>query len=145
MERRHSPICHLANFFEKLNPAALEELDALYSNTIAFSDPINQANGIAQLKTVLVDLFKQLNNIQIEVSNQSGDRQHGFIRWTMSYEFRGKPRSIDGVTFARFDDTGRITKQDDYWDASFPIYGEFPLMGLAMKGIRRLVTVKHAE
>ena len=145
MESNHSPINRLTDLFERLNPKTLEDLDKFYCDTVTFSDPINQAQGIHQLKTVFADLFKQLQNIRIQVRHQSGNRDQGFIKWTMTYEFRGKRRSIDGVTFAAFNEHGLISEQSDYWDASFPIYGEFPLMTFIMRGIRRIVAVKHPE
>ena len=38
--------------------------------------------------------------------------------------------------------SGQITEHKDYWDASFPLYGTFPIIGLIMKLIKKFVTVK---
>ena len=54
----------------------------------------------------------------------------------------GKNYLINGVSKLDFDGSGKIIKHEDYWDASFPLYGTFPFLGLLMKGIKRLVSVK---
>ena len=48
---------------------------------------------------------------------------------------------IQGVTHALVNRSGRVTHQSDYWDASFPVYGEFPVVRTLMKAIRRMVRV----
>jgi hypothetical protein len=60
----------------------------------------------------------------------------------MHYQFRGKPRSLPGVSHFCFDEKGLVTSQEDYWDASFVLYGEFPVLGAMMRGIKHMVRVK---
>lgn len=143
MESESSPVKRLADFFDQLSPGAIASLPTVYDSKIIFQDPVNRAEGLPQLETVFKDLFKQLQNVRMTIRSTQGNNAHGFILWTMDYEFRGNRRSIDGVTYAEFSATGQTKEQKDYWDSAFPIYGEFPLVGLAMKGIRRIVSVKH--
>jgi hypothetical protein len=60
----------------------------------------------------------------------------------MTYRFRKKEYSIDGVTHLEFDSTGLICKHKDYWDASFPLYGAFPMLGSLMRAIKKMAAVK---
>lgn len=138
-----SPTQRLANFFDTLSESTLAHLDTLYHPDIQFQDPINQANGIEQLNSVFKDLFHQLKEIEIRVGDRQGDAHSGFLRWTMKYRFRRHHRTIEGTTHASFNADGLVKTQTDFWDASFPIYGEFPLVDLAMKGIKKVVTVRH--
>ncbi len=145
MEHQDYPIHRLASFFDSLTQESLKELNLIYHPDVQFKDPINEASGLAQLDHVFKDLFTQLQDITIKVTDRGGDSTSGFIRWTMDYRFRRHNRSIDGVTHAKFDERGLITHQTDFWDASFPIYGEFPIVGLTMRGIRRIVRVRHPQ
>ena len=60
----------------------------------------------------------------------------------MHYQFRGRERIITGTSHLRFAPDGRVAAQTDHWDASFPVYGEFPVIGWAMRGIKRMVAMK---
>ena len=54
-----------------------------------------------------------------------------------------KAYEIDGVSRLRFNGSGQITEHKDYWDASFPLYGTFPIIGSIMKLIKKFVRVKE--
>ncbi len=145
MEQNPQPILQLASFFDTFSESSLEKLNTVYHPDVQFNDPINAAKGIEQLHRVYKDLFTQLRDIEIKVRDQAGNSDLGFLRWTMDYRFRRHDRTIEGATHARFDEGGLVKAQTDFWDASFPIYGEFPLISLAMKGIRRMIKVRHPE
>ncbi len=137
------PSERLANFLGQLQPEQLVLLPEYYATEIEYQDPINEATGLEQLDRVLQDLFKQLQEIRFEPLTVLGDSQQGFYRWMMHYQFRGRARSLPGVSYFQFNDEGKAVRHTDYWDASFSVYGEFPLVGLAMKGVRRVVRVRH--
>jgi steroid delta-isomerase len=133
----------MADFFSRLSPDHLEEIPRHYAADVHLSDPINEAVGHRQIHAVMSDLFRQLQEVRFEILNRSGDSRIGFLHWNMHYHFRKKPRCIEGVTMLVFNPEGFVTHHQDFWDASLAIYGEFPLLGLAMKGIRKVVAVKH--
>jgi hypothetical protein len=132
----------VAGFFNEMTPAKLEQMGDVYAPGVKFEDPINAAEGLAALKHVFEDLFKQLKDVHIVVKDAHGDERTGFLLWTMRYQFRGKDRVIRGTSHLRFAPDGRVIEQKDQWDASFVVYGEFPLIGWMMRGIRRIVRVK---
>ena len=145
MDKKETPVETFASFLEQFSLASTDRLTDLYDPTIEFKDPINHATGHDQLKRVFDDLFKQLKNIRFTITAVSDDGEAGFVRWQMDYQFRRKLRSIDGVSYVTFNNQGLIQQQTDYWDASFPIYGEFPLLSAAMRAVRYIVTVKHPK
>ena len=130
-------------FLTNLGESSVEHLGDLYDESIDFRDPINSAIGLQQLEAVYLDLFKQLKDITIRVTDHAQGMPASFIHWEMSYLFRKKPRRIDGITMVRHNESGKIIQQRDYWDASHGVYGEFPLMGISMKAIHKLVRIKH--
>lgn len=137
----------MAGFFNGLAPGKLDNLGDIYSPGIEFQDPMHQTRGLSALRRVYEHLFQQLNDISLTVIDAHGDDHTGFLLWKMSYLFRGKQRVITGTSHLKFAPDGRVVAQSDYWDASFPVYGEFPLVGWAMRGIKRLVSIhpKNSE
>ncbi len=121
---------------------SLRDLPEIYSPTIEFEDPINTVQGLDNLYLVFEDLLKVFSEIEIQVKETSSTDHTAFVRWLMTYRFRKKKYSIDGVTHLKFDSSGLICKHKDYWDASFPLYGTFPLLGSLMRGIKKIAAVK---
>ena len=116
---------------------SLRDLPEIYSPTIEFEDPINTVQGLDNLCLVFEDLLKVFSEIEIQVKGTSSTDHTAFVRWLMTYRFRKKKYSIDGVTHLKFDSSGLICKHKDYWDASFPLYGTFPMLGSLMRGIKK--------
>ena len=121
---------------------SLRDLPEIYSPTIEFEDPINTVQGLDNLYLVFEDLLKVFSEIEIQVKETSSTDHTAFVRWLMTYRFRKKKYSIDGVTHLEFDSSGLICKHKDYWDASFPLYGTFPMLGSLMRGIKKIAAVK---
>lgn len=132
----------IAGFFNGLSPGKLDSLGDIYSPGIEFNDPLHQTHGLTALRQVFEHLFQQLKDLSVIVQDAHGDERTGFLLWEMSYELRGARRTIQGMTHVRFAPDGRVCAQTDHWDASFPVYGEFPLLGLTLRGIKRLVAAK---
>ena len=121
---------------------SLKELPNIYSSTIEYEDPINKVQGLDHLHLVFEETLKIFSGIEIQVKETSSTDHTAFVRWLMTYRFRKKEYSIDGVTLLEFDSSGLICKHTDYWDASFPLYGTFPVLGFLMRAIKKMAAVK---
>ena len=137
-----SPLDRIAECFESLGPEIVERLSDYYCEAAEFSDPINTGRGLDDLRAIFEDLFKQLKEVHIEINGRAGDASQGFLRWTMRYKFRGKPRELEGVSHFTFAPDGRVASQHDFWDAAIGVYAEFPLVGSTLRGLRNLVRVR---
>lgn len=126
----------VAGFYNGLSSEKLNHLGDIYSPGVEFQDPLHQTRGIAALRKAYEHFFQQFKQVNLSVTDAHGDEHSGFLLWTLDYQFRGKPRSIRGASHLQFAPDGRVGRQCDYWDASFPVYGEFPLIGWAMRGIK---------
>ena len=142
LENHKLALARMAGFFQEMTLDSVKRVSDLYCGNASFRDPVNEVQGVSAIEAVMADLYHQLKNIRIVVREMHGDDHAGCLMWTMHYEFRGKPRSLPGVSHFRFDEKGRVTAQEDYWDASFVLYGEFPILGAMMRGIKRMVRVK---
>lgn len=137
-----TPVEKFTAFLENLSPERISEMDDLFAPDVDFLDPINTALDLEHLKRIEKDLFKQLKEIRFKVEESAGEGEEAFVKWVMNYKFRIWKRQITGVSHLKFNEEGKISYQHDYWDASFPIYGEFPPLGWIMKGIKKMLAVK---
>ncbi|MEM8952697.1 MAG: nuclear transport factor 2 family protein [Verrucomicrobiota bacterium] len=139
-----APAERMAEFFNAFGPDQLRRIDELYASDATFEDPLNKGSGRDHVRAVFEDTFKQLKDVTITVTDTlpAPDNRSAFIRWQMNYRFRGKSFDIPGVTHLHFDEQGAINSQRDFWDASLPVYGEFPPIGFLMKRIKKFIAVK---
>lgn len=142
LEDQNIALARMAGFFQEMNASNVGRVRELYAAEATFRDPINEVTGVKSIEAVMADLFRQLKNIRVVVREMRGDENAGFLLWTMHYNFRGNTRSIPGVSHFRFNPAGLVAAQEDYWDASFVLYGEFPLLGMTMRGIKRMARAK---
>lgn len=142
LENHKLALARMAGFFQEMTLESVSRVSEHYAVNALFRDPVNEVQGASSIEAVMADLFHQLKNIRIVVREMHGDEHAGCLIWTMHYKFRGKSRSLPGVSHFRFDEKGRVTAQEDYWDASFVLYGEFPILGAMMRCIKRMVRVK---
>lgn len=142
LEDQKLALARMAGFFQEMNESNVGRVAELYAPEASFRDPINEVTGVKAIQAVMADLFHKLKNIRIVVREMRGDEDAGCLLWSMHYDFRGKKRCIPGVSHFRFNREGLVVAQEDYWDASFVLYGEFPLLGALMRLIKRMARVK---
>jgi len=130
------------SFLENFSASQLDQLSEVYADDIDFKDPLNEAQGITHFLAVERDTGKQLKEIRFEIISSQGDETECFVSWVMNYRFRFWQREIEGASHVKFNEQGRVNYQRDYWDASLPVYGEFPPLGWIMKLIKRMISVK---
>ena len=126
----------IAGFYNEMTPAKLDRLGDLYGPGVSFSDPIQEAKGLPQLKEVLAGRFRKLEAVAIKVLDAHGDERTGFLLWSMSYRNRGEEHVIHGCSHFRFAQDGRISEQKDLWDASNVLYPDIPVLGWVMGKIK---------
>ena len=129
----------MAGFLNGLLPGKLDTLGDIYSPAVEYQDPLRHTRGVAELRQVYEHLFQQLQSVAITVTDAHGDEHTGFLLWTMNYQLRGRQRSITGTSHLKFAPDGRVAAQRDHWDASFVVYGEWPLLGWIMRAIKRRI------
>lgn len=131
------PLAAITGFLNGLSTEKLDTLGDVYSPGVEFNNPLQQFRGIAALRKAYERVFQQFDKLTVTVNDSHGDERTGFLQWTTTYQVRGRSRGIMGASYLKFAQDGRVAVQQDYWDASFPVYGEFPLVGWAMRVIRR--------
>jgi steroid delta-isomerase len=127
----------VTRLLKQMTAAKLESLGDIYSPGVVFQDPLHDARGLAQLRGVFSHLVGKPGGMSVELLDAHGDERTGFLLWTRKYQHGGEAREIRGTSHFKFAADGRISEQLDHWDASFVVYGEFPLLGWLMRKIKQ--------
>ena len=68
----------------------------------------------------------------------------GFIHWRMSgalVRMSHRPFDVTGVSKVELDADGRVVSHIDYWDVASGLYEMFPVLGPALRWVRRRLAV----
>ncbi|MBC8127073.1 MAG: nuclear transport factor 2 family protein [Gloeobacteraceae cyanobacterium ES-bin-144] len=128
----------MVGFFNGFSPVKLENMGDVYSPDIEFHDPTNHTRGLAALRKVYENIFKEFENITVSVIDAHGDDHTGFLLWTMHSTLRGKEFFLSATSHLKFAPDGRVIVQRNHWDASLLNRNKIPLIGWAVDGIKRL-------
>jgi steroid delta-isomerase len=126
-------------FFETLAPDTLRRLDEIYADAARFTDPFNDVSGIAAIRRVFQHMFSTLDSPQFRIVLAVTEGDHAFLLWNFRFRRQGRAPAamIHGSTHLRFAADGRIAWHRDYWDPAREVYESLPLLGAAMRWLRR--------
>ena len=135
-----SPLDAWAEVWEGLTPDTVARLRERCAPDIRFVDPFNDLTGIERLESLLFHMFQTLETPRFKVEDRAMGRHAGYLRWRFSATLRGRPIALDGMSEVRFDGNGKVTLHHDHWDASTQIYGRIPILGAAIRLVRKLLS-----
>lgn len=130
----------LCDYFERLSPDTLHQLDQYYSATAWFKDPFHEVNGVAAIHAILRHTFDKLPGARFRVTRRfAGMDDHAVILWEMDFvmPITRRPATIHGATHLAFDAAGKVARHRDYWDAAEELYARLPVLKWLMRGLAR--------
>jgi len=138
-----SRIDALVNFYETLTPDRVGDFGFYYAQNAYFKDPFNEVNRLEDIREIFVRMFRQFADPRFAISERAGDAGGLFLVWEMRFRMKSwKPRqvqSIRGASHLRLGDDGKVTYHRDYWDTSEELYAKLPLIGGAVRFLRRAI------
>ena len=132
-----SPLDAWADAWEGLTPEAVARLRELCVPDIRFVDPFNDLTGIGRFEALLLHMFQTLESPRFVVDDRAMGQHAGYLRWRFSATLRGRALALEGMSEVRFDATGKVILHHDHWDASTQVYGRIPILGAAIRLIRK--------
>jgi steroid delta-isomerase len=134
-------VAQVVRFFEHLQPQDLARLELLYAEHARFKDPFNDVTGVAAIRAVFDHMFRSLDAPRFEVRDIVAEGDRAWLTWDMHFRFRrsAQPQCVHGASLLHFDAQGRVVLHRDYWDAAEELYEKLPLIGAAMRWLRRRV------
>jgi steroid delta-isomerase len=135
------PLRRLVDYYERMTPASLEALGEVYAADVAFKDPFNDIRGIEALRHILAKMFDDLEDARFVITEAVAEGDQAFLVWDFHFRVkRWQPavaRRIHGASHIRFDAAGKVAVHRDYWDAAEELYEKLPLVGAAVRALRR--------
>ena len=127
-------------FFERLTPADLPRLGALYAADAQFKGPVQRGGGRARpSQAIFAHMFDALDSPRFVVTQAVCEGDECFLVWDFHFHLRrgGPLQTIRGSSHLRFDATRRISLHRDYWDAAEELYEKLPVLGALMRWVKR--------
>lgn len=136
-----SAIKRYADFMDGLNQETLAEMSTHIDEQVYFSDPFNQIVGLEKMHQIFAHMYETLGEVDFDIHHYAMSGEVGLLQWRMQATLRGKPWSFEGMTKVEFNEAGLVSSHVDYWDAAREFYEHFPIIGGALKFIRRKVAL----
>ncbi|MFM2065122.1 MAG: hypothetical protein RLZZ584_31 [Pseudomonadota bacterium] len=133
-------VAAIVDYFERLSPAALDELDHIYQRDALFKDPFNEVEGLDAIRRIYAHMFVALRAPRFVVTDIAVDGASCWLGWDFVFH---SPRlgpgrqCIRGATLLHLGPDGRIARHRDYWDAAEELYEKLPLLGALLRWLRR--------
>ena len=138
-----SRIDALLHFYETLTPDRVGDFGFYYGQSAYFKDPFNEVNRLEDIREIFARMFRQVADPRFVISEWAGDAGGLFLVWEMRFRMKSwKPqqvRSIRGASHLRLGDDGKVTYHRDYWDTGEELYAKLPLIGGAVRFLRRAI------
>lgn len=126
--------------FAALDKDNLHLLGELYSDGIAFADPMHEIDGLADLRQYFAQLYANVQDLRFDFDgfDQVTEGQ-GYLRWVMTYRHPrlngGQPISVPGCSYVQWAD-GKVFKHRDFFDAGAMLYEQLPVMGAVIRWLK---------
>ncbi|WP_331347079.1 nuclear transport factor 2 family protein [Cellvibrio sp. UBA7661] len=134
------------NLYQRFDKKILKTMPDVYSNDIQFRDPLHALNGLSNLTEYLSGMMDDLLECRFEFhhSMELPERGEALLFWTMHYRHKklagGKQLELTGNTHILFKD--KVYYHRDYFDAGSMLYEHLPVMGFAIRQIKKKVGAK---
>jgi hypothetical protein len=130
-----------ARRFAELDKDNLHLLGELYSEDIAFADPLHEVHGLHDLRKYFADLYANVSDLQFEFHAFDQVREgKGYLRWTMTYRHprlnQDEPIAVQGCSHLLWTEH-KVFQHRDFFDAGALLYEHLPVMGRMIGWLKR--------
>ena len=138
-----SPVDSLVEFFEAIRPESVADFARYYSDDAFFKDPFNEVRGVPAIQRIFTHMFSQVAEPRFEITERVVDGNAAMLVWELHYRVvifgREQKQVIRGASQLKFDAEGKVYWHRDYWDAAEELYARLPLIGLLMRGLKKVM------
>ena len=126
--------------FAALDKHNLHLLDSLYSQDIAFADPLHQVHGLPELRRYFSELYSHISQLRFDYQGFDEVAEgEGYLRWTMNFRHPrldgGELISVQGCSHLMWRD--KVYRHRDYFDAGALLYEHLPVLGGVISWLKR--------
>ena len=132
---------HFLEVYQKLDRDSVELLDTIYTADITFRDPAHEISGLDNLRTYFRNLYQNVDQVQFSFVNPLRTNDEAYIQWQMKFAHprlnKGKTIMVHGATYLQFTPDNMVHFHHDYFDLGAMLYEHIPILGQAIKSIKR--------
>ncbi|KOC92847.1 nuclear transport factor 2 family protein [Winslowiella iniecta] len=143
MTQQHAQQATLNNlvmFYQDMQAHSLSQLATLYHQDILLVDPVGQHHGRDAVTGYFAALLKNLRYCRFDITHQHAFDEAALLLWRMDYAHpalqKGAPQSLEGSSYLTFRDS-RVIFQRDYYDLGEMLYEKVPVLGSAIRALKR--------
>ena len=138
-----SRIDALLHFYETLAPDRVADFGFYYAENAYFKDPFNEVNRLEDIRKIFARMYRQVSDPRFLITEKVGGAGGLFLVWELRFRMKSwkpqQPQIIRGASHLRLGDDGKVTYHRDYWDTGEELYAKLPLIGSAVRFLRRAI------
>lgn len=126
--------------YKSLDAKNIGLIEAIYDEGIIFVDPFHEIKGIDNLTAYFEKLYRNIESCRFDFVNEYPLESSAVVTWIMTFSHKSlgkKEVMVPGSTEIHFNE--KIYFHRDYFDAGKMIYENVPLLGTAIRYIKRQV------
>ncbi|KKD61611.1 transcriptional regulator [Grimontia sp. AD028] len=126
--------------YTSLRKDNLNSLDEIYSEDVVFEDPAHRIEGYDNLSRYFESMYTNVTDCRFDIHDHAVNGDVAFISWTMTLSHPklegGAERAVKGCTRLVLKE-GRVVVHRDYFDLGEMLYEALPVLGSAVKMIKK--------
>jgi hypothetical protein len=133
----------LQNFiavYRELGVNNLTSLHQIYHPNIEFRDPLHQVNGLDELLDYFDSLYTHLEHCIFNIDRVFSSDNQAAVYWTMTFCHpklnHGGEIVVEGHS-CLVEQDNKVIMHRDYLDVGAMLYEHIPLLGLAVKAVKK--------
>ena len=136
-------LARFREFYDTFSAAWLPRLTDLYAVAFVVEDPFVRIDGDFAAMHAYYERVLKIPVSRFITEDGAIGKDGCYIRWRWEYKLRERAtalRVVPGVTHVRFDGDGKITFQQDLFDAAGGFYDAVPVLGAALRFVKKRIT-----
>ncbi|MGY5956403.1 nuclear transport factor 2 family protein [Kosakonia sp. BK9b] len=142
MSTKSSVIDRFVDYYTGLENQPPAALAALYHTDAGLIDPFGEHQGLFAIQRYFTHLLVNVQHCRFSIDTLLCDGNRWAVTWTMYWSHPrisgGETLTLPGCSIVDVQDN-LIIRQRDYYDAGQMIYEHLPLLGWAVRGVKRRV------
>lgn len=142
MSTTPSVINRFVDYYAELDNQPPSALAMLYDVNATLVDPFGEHNGLSAIQRYFSYLLTNVNSCRFTIDSPLYDARRFAVSWTMHWSHpriaNGEMLRLAGCSIVELQGD-MIIRQRDYYDAGEMIYEHLPLLGWAVRNVKRRV------
>jgi len=142
MSAVHTVIDRFESYYAELDNQPPSALPALYHPEAVLIDPFGEHQGLFAIQRYFTHLLANVDQCHFSIDKPFTDGDRFALTWTMHWSHprltEGNTLALPGCSVVDVQD-GTVKRQRDYYDAGEMIYEHLPVLGWAVRGVKRRV------